>query len=230
MRILVVDDDQRLAGALRRGLRREGHAVDVALDGHDGRWLATENRYDALVLDSMMPGMTGEELCVALRREGDWTPVLILTARTGERQEADALDSGADDYLSKPFSPRELTARAGALLRRARAGATEAPADAVLEAGGGLVLVPVRHLAMLDDIPLPLTPAEVDVLAVLAREPGRPWERSALVGEVWGGDFIESDFLIDVHVASLRRKLRKAGAGRDRIRTVDASAYVLQPA
>src|SRR4051812_26067376 len=111
MRILVVDDDVRATAALRRGLEAEGYSVDVADDGHEGRWLATENEYDALVLDSMMPGMTGEELCTCLRNAANWTPVLILTARTGEQQEAGALDAGADDYLAKPFSFVVLVAR-----------------------------------------------------------------------------------------------------------------------
>ena len=130
MRILVVDDDAHVAGSVRRGLEGEGYAVDVALDGTEGHWLASENPYDAMVLDSMLPGMSGDELCAQLRAAGVWTPILMLTARSGESDEAQALDAGADDFLSKPFSYVVLLARLRALLRR---GGAERPA--VLVAG-----------------------------------------------------------------------------------------------
>jgi len=228
-RAVVVEDDADTRELIEIVLRRDGIEVAAAEDGESALRLVRELRPDLVTLDVQLPDMEGTEVCRRLREFSD-ALVMMVTSRTDEVDRLVALDLGADDYLAKPFSPRELTARAGALLRRSRTRSGDAPSDRVLEAGGGLVLVPVRHLALLDDTPVPLTPAEVDVLAVLAREPGRRWERAALVAEVWGGDFIESDFLIDVHVASLRRKLRKAGAGRDRIRTVDASAYVLQPA
>ena len=124
MRILVVDDDARLADAVRRGLEDEGYAVDVALDGTDGHWLATENSYDAIVLDAMLPGMSGEEVCTRLREAQVWTPILMLTARTGDSAEATALDTGADDFLSKPFSYVVLLARLRALRAPGRHGAT----------------------------------------------------------------------------------------------------------
>jgi len=228
-RAVVVEDDADTRELIEIVLRRDGIEVSTAEDGETALRLVRELSPDLVTLDVQLPDMEGTEVCRRLREFSE-ALVMMVTSRTDEVDRLVALDLGADDYLSKPFSPRELTARAGALLRRARTRTSEPPADDVLQAGGGLVLVPVRHLATLDDVPVPLTPAEVDVLAVLARTPGEPWERAALVAEVWGGDFIESDFLIDVHVASLRRKLRKAGAGRDRIRTVDASAYVLQSA
>lgn len=227
-RAVVVEDDPDTRDLIELVLRRDGLEVAAAADGETGLRLVRELRPDLVTLDVQLPDLTGTEVCRRLREFSD-ALVMMVTSRTDEVDRLVALDLGADDYLAKPFSPRELTARAAALLRRSRV-AGSAPADEVLDAGGGLVLVPVRHVAMLDGTAVPLTPAEVDVLSVLAQEPGRAWERSALVAQVWGGDFIESDFLIDVHVASLRRKLRKAGAGRDRIRTVDASAYVLQPA
>ena len=130
MRVLVVEDERRLAAGLRNGLAAEGFAVDVALDGTDGLWMAREHAYDAIVLDIMLPGVNGYRLCSTLRGEGNWTPILMLTAKDGEWDEVEALDSGADDYLTKPFSYAVLLARRRALLRR---GARERPA--VLEAG-----------------------------------------------------------------------------------------------
>ncbi len=118
MRILVVEDDKHVARAVSRGLEDEGYAVDVALSGTDGEWLATENAYDALVLDVMLPGLAGDELCTRLRSAGNWVPILMLTARAGVEEEARALDSGADDFLAKPFSLVVLLARIRALLRR----------------------------------------------------------------------------------------------------------------
>ena len=120
MRVLVVDDEKRLAAALRTGLTAEGFAVDVALTGDEGLWLATENTYDAIILDIMLPGLNGYEVCRRLRDASDWTPILMLTAKNGEWDETEALDMGADDYLSKPFSFMVLVAHLRALLRRGR--------------------------------------------------------------------------------------------------------------
>ena len=130
MRILVVEDEKRLAAGLRNGLEAEGFAVDVVGDGTDGLWMAREHPFDAIVLDIMLPGTNGYRICATLREEGNWTPILMLTARDGERDEVEALDTGADDYLTKPFSHAVLVARLRALLRR---GARERPA--VLTAG-----------------------------------------------------------------------------------------------
>src|ERR671924_2280272 len=130
MRVLLVEDETRLANAVRRGLEAEGFSVDVAADGKDGFWRASEGRYDAIVLDIMLPGMNGFKVCSALREAGHWTPILMLTAKDGELDEAEALDTGADDFLTKPFSYIVLMARLRALFRR---GARERPA--VLEAG-----------------------------------------------------------------------------------------------
>ena len=118
MRVLVVEDEKRLAAGLKRGLEAEGFAVDVALDGTDGLWMAREHPYDVLVLDVMLPGVNGYRICATLRDEGNWTPILMLTAKDGEWDEAEALDTGADDYLTKPFSYVVLLARLRALLRR----------------------------------------------------------------------------------------------------------------
>src|ERR1700694_4392764 len=118
MRVLVVEDERRLAGALKRGLEAEGFAVDVVGDGTEGLWMASEQPYDAIVLDIMLPGMNGYQICSALREQGNWTPILMLTAKDGEYDEAEALDTGADDFLSKPFSFVVLLARLRALIRR----------------------------------------------------------------------------------------------------------------
>jgi DNA-binding response OmpR family regulator len=228
-RAVVVEDEADTRELIEIVLRKAGIEVQAAETGQEGLRLIREVRPQLVTLDVQLPDMQGTEVCRRLREFSD-AFVMMITSRTDEVDRLLALDLGADDYLAKPFSTRELGARSAALLRRARADAEGAPGpdDAeVVQAGGGLVLLPVRHVAMFEGTPVPLTPPEVDVLAVLAREPGRTWERTDLVGEVWGGEFIESDYLIDVHVGNLRRKLRKAGAGTDRIRTVDGTAYVL---
>ena len=232
-RAVVVEDEPDTRELIDIVLRKADIEVHTAGTGDEGLRLIREVRPDLVTLDVQLPDMQGTEVCRRLREFSD-AFVMMITSRTDEVDRLLALDLGADDYLSKPFSTRELGARSAALLRRARSaaeppGPAEEEAD-VVQAGGGLVLVPVRHVAMFDGNPVPLTPPEVDVLAVLAREPGRVWDRADLVSEVWGGEFIESDYLIDVHVANLRRKLRKAGAGSDRIRTVEGTAYALASA
>jgi DNA-binding response OmpR family regulator len=227
-RAVVVEDDQDTRELIEIVLRKGGIEPHAAETGEHGLALVRDVEPDLVTLDVQLPDVDGTEVCRRLREFSD-AFVMMITSRTDEVDRLLALDLGADDYLAKPFSPRELSARSSALLRRSRAGGPPEPEaeDDVVEAGGGLVLVPVRHVALFEGAPVPLTPPEVEVLAVLAREPGRSWDRSALVSEVWGGDFIESDFLVDVHVANLRRKLRKAGAGSDRIRTVEGTAYAL---
>ena len=233
-RAVVVEDDEDTRSLIEIVLRRDGIEPSTAEDGETGLRLIEELRPELVTLDVQLPDMQGTEVCRRLREFSD-AFVMMITSRSDEVDRLLALDLGADDYLPKPFSPRELSARAAALLRRSRPGADRADESVaddgqVVEAGGGLVLLPVRHVAMLDGRPVPLTPPEVEVLATLAREPGRAWDRAELVGAVWGGDFIESDYLVDVHVANLRRKLRKAGAGSERIRTVEGTAYALVPA
>src|SRR3954469_8611471 len=147
MRILVVEDDKQLAATLRRGLEREGYAVDVALDGTEGEWFTSENSYDALVVDVMLPGVPGDALCARLREAGDWTPILMLTARSGPERESPALDSGADDSPAKPLSSRVRPARLRALARR---GSPERPA--VLRVGA-LRLDPATHRLWRADSP-----------------------------------------------------------------------------
>ncbi|HEV7685297.1 MAG TPA: response regulator transcription factor, partial [Acidimicrobiia bacterium] len=159
MRVLLVEDETRLANAVRRGLEAEGFSVDVAADGKDGFWRASEGRYDAIVLDIMLPGMNGFRVCSALREAGHWTPILMLTAKDGELDEAEALDTGADDFLSKPFSYPVLLARIRALLRRSGgerptvlvAGDLEVdPATRTCRKGGAEVKLTARELSVLE--------------------------------------------------------------------------------
>ncbi len=179
MKVLIIEDDKRLAATVRRGLEQEGYAVDIALDGTDGRWMATEQRYDAIVLDVMLPGMNGYRLCAALREAGDWTPILMLTAKHGEYDEAEALDTGADDFLTKPFSFVVLLARLRALVRRGRA---ERPT--VLELGD-LTLDPAAHRCLRGDAEIPLSPREFSVFEYLARRCGTAVSKRELLEHVW---------------------------------------------
>jgi len=201
MRILVVEDDKHVAGAVKRGLESHGYAVDVALTGTDGHWLATENAYDALILDSMLPGMSGEQLCAALRDSGDWTPILMLTAKSGAREEAAALDVGADDFLSKPFSYVVLVARLRALLRR---GAQERPA--VLEAGD-LRLDPSTHRVWRGETPVALTPRQFSLLEFLMRRKGEVLSKAVILEHVWDFAFDGDANIVEVYVKQLRERI-----------------------
>jgi two-component system OmpR family response regulator len=221
MRILVVDDDVHLADALRRGLEREGYAVDVAHDGTDGHWLSTENPYDAMVLDAMLPGCSGEELCRRLREAEVWTPILMLTARTGESAEAQALDVGVDDFLSKPFSFVVLLARLRALLRR---GTTARPA--VLRAGD-LRLDPALHRVWRGEDVVPLTPRQFALLEYLFRHPGQVLPKSRILQHVWDFTFDGDPNIVEVYVRQLRVRI-DVPFGRSALRTVRGVGYRLE--
>lgn len=224
-RALVVDDDEDVRLLLGHVLGKMDLEVTTAGTGQEGIDALRATDVDLVTLDLTLPDLDGVEVCRQMREFSD-AYVVMITGRVEEADRLVGLDVGADDYMTKPVSAREVRARAAALLRRPRQRRERLPeTDRVVDAGGGLVLVPVRHVAMLDGDPLPLTPAEVDLLAALSSRPGQPWERAELVREVWAGDFIESDFLVDVHVASLRRKLRKAGTPREWISTVGGTAY-----
>lgn len=201
MRILVVEDDVRVARAVRRGLETEGYAVDVALDGAEGHWLATENVYDALVLDVMLPELTGDRLCARLRETGNWTPILMLTARSLPEEEARALDAGADDFLSKPFSYLVLVARLRALLRR---GARERPS--VLEVGD-LRLDPAGHQAWRGEHLVELTPRQFSLLEFLMRRPGEVISKAEILEHVWDFAFDGDPNIVEVYVRQLRQRI-----------------------
>ena len=214
MRVLVVDDEVRQSAALKRGLQAEGFAVDVASNGVDGLWMATEEPYDVIVLDVMLPGMNGFRVCAELRRQGVWTPILMLTAKDGEFDEAEALDTGADDFLSKPFSYVVLVARLRALIRR---GGHERPA--VLEVGR-VRLDASAHTCVLDGETVALTPREFSILEFLFSHPDEAVAKRQIVGHVWDADFEGDDNVVEVHVSALRRKL-----GPDVIETVRGGGY-----
>ena len=220
MRVLVVEDEKRLAAGLRKGLEAEGFAVDVALDGADGLWMAREHAYDAIVLDIMLPGMNGYKVCATLRQDGVWTPILVLTAKGGEWDEVEALDTGADDYLTKPFAYAVLVARLRALLRR---GARERPV--VLEAGD-LRVDPAARRAWRGAVEVDLTPRELALVEFLLHRRGEVVSKREILEHVWDYDFEGDSNIVEVYVWHLRNKLDRP-FGRDTIQTVRGAGYRL---
>ena len=215
-----MEDDKRVARALRRGLEAEGYAVDVALDGEDGRWLAGENDYDALVLDVMLPGLNGLELCAELRDRDDWTPILMLTAKDQPDDEARALDGGADDFLGKPFSYAVLVARLRALVRR---GSGPRPIELVV---GDLRLDPAAHRVWRGDVEVPLTPRQLAVLELLMRRAGEVVAKSEILEHVWDFAFEGDPNIVEVYVRQLRMRIDEP-FGRRSIQTVRFAGYRL---
>jgi len=205
MRILVVEDDRLLAGSLARGLGAEGYAVDVVGDGIDGLHAAQEYDYDAMILDILLPGLNGYRVCAALRSAGADLPILMLTAKDGEWDEAEGLDTGADDYLVKPFRYPVLLARLRALLRR---GPARLPPVLSL---GGLTLDLGRHICTQDGVPLALTPREFALLRFLMSHPSAVLNKQELLDHVWGENDAADHNVVEVYVSSLRRKIDRAG-------------------
>ena len=220
MRILLVEDEQHLASALVDGLQAEGFEVDVASDGTDGLALARSRSYDAIILDILLPGMNGFKLCATLREEDIWTPILMLTAKQGELDEAEALDTGADDFLTKPFSYVVLVARIRALLRRGRPGR-----PAVLTAGD-LRLDLLEHRCRRGDTEIDLTPREFALLEYLMRSPGQALDKRDILTHVWGDEFEGDPNIVEVYVGYLRRKVDQA-FGRSTLQTVRGIGYRL---
>jgi two-component system OmpR family response regulator len=220
MRVLVVEDEKRLAAGLKKGLEAEGFAADVAQNGTDGLWMARENPYAAIVLDIMLPGMNGYQVCGTLREEGVWTPILMLTAKDGEFDEAEALDTGADDYVTKPFSFVVLVARLRALIRR---GAGERPA--VLEAGD-LRFDPGARQASRGESLVDLTAREMALLEFLLRRKGEVVSKSDILGHVWDYNFEGDPNIVEVYVGHLRSKLDRP-FGRTALQTVRGAGYRL---
>jgi len=220
VRVLVVEDEKRLAGGLKKGLEAEGFAVDVALTGTDGLWMAREHDYDVQILDIMLPGVNGFQICSTLRKEGVWTPILMLTAKDGELDEAEALDSGADDYLTKPFSYVVLIARLRALLRR---GARERPA--VLESGT-LRLDPAARRCWREETELQLTAREMSLLEFMVRHNDEVLSKREILDHVWDYDFEGDPNIVEVYVKHLRSKIDRP-FGLETIKTVRGSGYRL---
>ena len=214
--MLVVDDEIRLASHLKKGLEAEGFAVDVANTGPDGLWMASEHDYDAVVLDILLPGMNGYAVCAELRLRGNWVPILMLTAKTGEHDEAEALDTGADDYLSKPFSFVVLVARLRALVRR---GTPKRPS--VLQVGD-LRLDPSSHLVSCSSADIELTATEFSLLEYLMRHANAALSKDEILSHVWDWEFEGSSNNVEVYVGYVRRKLAAAGCqtGIDTVRGV----------
>ena len=216
----MIDDDQRLAATVRRGLVAEGFAVDVAADGEQGLWFAAEHEYDAIVCDIMMPKVNGFQVCARLRARGDWTPILMLTAKDGEMDEAEALDTGADDYLTKPFSYVVLLARLRALVRR---GSPTRPA--VLEFGP-LTVDPATRRCSNGGTAVELTAKEFAIVEYLARRNGAVVSKAELLEHAWDFAWEGDPNVIEVHISNIRRKLDKA-SGTNLLRTVRGAGYRL---
>ncbi len=220
MRVLVVDDERRLARSLRVGLEAEGFSVDVAHDGTDGLWLAREHEYDAIVLDLMLPGINGYQVCATLRTEKNWTPILMLTAKDGEWDQVEGLDTGADDYLTKPFSFPVLVARLRAVARR---GARERPTQ--LEVGD-LRVDPAARRTWRGDVEVELSAREFSLLAFLARHAGDVVSKRQILAAVWDDDFEGDPNIVEVYIRHLRNKLDRP-FGREAIQTLRGAGYRL---
>jgi two-component system, OmpR family, response regulator len=221
MRVLVIEDEVGMARLLKRALEEEGHAVDVARDGPDGLWMATENSYAAIVLDVMLPGLDGFELCRRLRAGGLWVPVLMLTARDEVGDRVRGLDAGADDYLVKPFSLLELAARLRALTRR------DNHRRPVVLTEGDLKLDPATKRAWRADRELNLSPKEFFLLEFFLRHAGTVLTRSQIIDAVWDFAYDGTSNVVDQYVKYLRRKV-DIPFGRDDIQTVRGMGYRLR--
>jgi DNA-binding response OmpR family regulator len=221
MRLLVVEDEHKLAGVLKRGLEEHGYAVDVAYDGEDGLAMASAAPYDLIVLDVMLPRLDGLAMCQQLRAQHTHTPVLMLTARDAVDDRVAGLDSGADDYLTKPFAFRELLARTRALLRRE--GRSKDPVLRVAD----LEIDTVSHEVRRAGKPVELTSKEYAILEYFARNPNRVLTRTQIAEHVWDYDFVSMSNVIDVYVGYLRRKLGDDGESR-LLRTIRGTGYQLR--
>jgi two-component system OmpR family response regulator len=220
VRVLIVEDELKMASLVRRGLVEEGHAADVAATGEDAVWLAQAHPYDAIVLDVMLPGLSGFETCRRLRSAGVWTPVLMLTARDAVEDRVAGLDTGADDYLTKPFSFSELLARLRALARR---GGIERPTELVV---GDLRLDPASRRVWRGEAEIPLSPKEFALLEAFMRRPGQVLSRFQLLEHAWDFAYENRSNVVDVYVRYLREKIDRP-FGRSSLATVRGVGYQL---
>ena len=222
MRVLIVEDEELIAQSIHDSLTAEGYAVDRAVDGVTALWKATEQTYDAILLDIMLPEMNGFVVCQQLRQRGVTTPIMMVSAKAGEFDQAEGLDTGADDYITKPFSLVVLSARLRALIRRG-------PADrpAVLEVGS-LRVDPARRTVERNGVPIELTPREFALLQYLLHQAGRPVRKRELIEQVWGDDDLEANVL-QVYIGYLRRKIDEP-FGTDTIQTIRGIGYRIDSA
>jgi len=220
VKILLVEDDKKIATNVKRGLEAEGFTVEIAFDGVDGLWLATEGSFDLIILDIMLPGRNGYQICADLREAGDWTPILMLTAKDGDLDEAEALDTGADDYLTKPFSLAVLVARIRALLRRAT-GRNPAPVEA-----GDLRIDPGQRRVWRGDEEVELTSRQFDVLEFLVRRAGQVLSKTEILDGVWEYEFEGDPNIVEVYIRRLRTRIDEP-FGRHAIETVRGAGYRL---
>jgi len=221
MRVLIVEDEVKMASLIRRGLREEGLAADVAIKGEDALWMAGSTEYDAIVLDVMLPGIDGFETCRRLRADGVWAPVLMLTARDGVEDRVAGLDGGADDYLTKPFSFAELLARLRALARR---GSLQRPSVLTV---GELRLDPATRQAWRGDSEIALSTKEFAILETFMRRPGEVLSRLQLLEHAWDYEYENRSNVVDVYVRYLREKVDRP-FGRQSIETVRGAGYRLR--
>lgn len=221
MRILIVEDEAKMASLIRRGLAKEGMAADVAGSGEDALWMAEATDYDAIVLDVMLPGIDGFEVCQRLRAAGVWSPILMLTARDAVADRVAGLDRGADDYLTKPFSYAELLARLRALFRR---GSKERPTELQV---GDLRLDPATRRVWRADVEIGLSPKEFALLETLMRRPGQPLSRFQLLEHAWDYEYENRSNVVDSYIRFLRRKIDRP-FGIESIETVRGVGYRLR--
>jgi DNA-binding response OmpR family regulator len=220
VKILLVEDDKKIATMVKRGLQAEGFTVEVSLDGDHGFWQATEGDYDLIILDILLPGRNGFKICSDLREAGDWTPILMLTAKDGELDEAEALDTGADDYITKPFSFAVLVARVRALLRRS-SGRDPVPIEA-----GDLRIDPGQRRVWRGDVEIELTARQFDVLEFLIRRAGQVLHKQEILSGVWEYEFDGDPNIVEVYIRRLRMRIDEP-FGRHSIETVRGAGYRL---
>ena len=223
VKLLLIEDDKRIATVIKRGLEGEGFSVDVVFDGTDGLHQALEGTYDALIVDLMLPGTNGFKICASLRDADDWTPILVLTAKEGELDQTEALDTGADDFLSKPFSFPVLVSRLRALLRRTGGGAQPAPVRA-----GDLRIDPRARRVWRGENEITLTSRQFDVLEFFMRRAGEVLSREEVLLGVWEYDFDGDPNIVEVYVGRIRRAI-DSPYGRQAIETVRGAGYRLDP-
>ncbi len=221
MKLLLIEDDKKISTVIKRGLESEGYTVDVAFDGGDGLWMATEGSYDLIVLDIMLPVRNGYQICADLRGAGNWTPILMLTAKDGDLDEAEALDTGADDFLSKPFSFPVLVARIRSVLRRASGRIAPVPA-----AAGDLRIDPAARRVWRGASEVTLTTRQFDVLEFLVRRAGEVVSKREILDGVWQYDFDGDPNIVEVYIRRLRAAIDEP-FGRQAIQTVRGAGYRL---